>query len=116
MMAVRQTTPATREEGPPMESPRSSLLPTATAARLRRPGWRDPRLVVGVLLVACSVALGIWVVQAGRTTVGVYATTRAVVPGEVLAARDLTVVQATVPGGDAYLLESAALPPDAVVV
>lgn len=99
-----------------MESPRMSPLPTAPAARLRRPGWRDPRLVVGVLLVACSVALGIWVVQAGRTTVGVYATTRAVVPGEVLAASDLTIVQATVPGSDAYLLETAPLPVDAVLV
>lgn len=45
-----------------------------------------------------------------------YATTRAVVPGEPLASSDLTIVQATVPGQDAYLLESAPLPSDAVVV
>ena len=28
------------------------------AARLRRPTWRDPRLLVGVVVVALSVALG----------------------------------------------------------
>ncbi len=92
-------------------------LPTTPAPRLRRPGWRDPRLVIGVVLVACSVALGTWAVQSGRTTVGVYATTRAVVPGEPLAASDLTVVQAALPGHDgAYLLEAAELPADAVVL
>lgn len=94
-----------------------ATLPTTPAPRLRRPGWRDPRLVVGVVLVACSVALGTWAVQAGRTTVGVYATTRAVAPGEALTASDLTLVQAALPGHDgAYLLETADLPADAVVV
>lgn len=39
------------------------------AQRLRRPSWRDPRLGLGVLLVAASVALGSWAVaQADRTT------------------------------------------------
>src|SRR5699024_7184933 len=33
-------------------------LPSPAAVRLRRPGWRDPRLLLGVVLVAASVALG----------------------------------------------------------
>ena len=39
-----------------------SDLPVPTAARLKRPGWRDARLVVGVVLVLASVVLGSWVV------------------------------------------------------
>lgn len=52
---------------------RVALPPTARpsppALRLRRPGWRDPRLLLGVVLLAVSVALGSWAVgEAGRTT------------------------------------------------
>lgn len=43
--------------------------PSPPALRLRRPGWRDPRLLLGVVLLALSVALGSWAVgEAGRTT------------------------------------------------
>lgn len=53
-----------------MESSRTpDLTEMPTAVRLRRPGWRDPRLWVGVLLVAGSVVLGASVVgNADRTT------------------------------------------------
>ena len=37
----------------------TDLLPAPVAPRLRRPSWRDPRLVVGLVLVALAVALGI---------------------------------------------------------
>lgn len=51
----------------------ATVLPSARssppALRLRRPGWRDPRLLLGVVLVAASVALGSWALgEAGRTT------------------------------------------------
>ena len=37
----------------------SHLAPvTASAPRLRRPGWRDPRLIVGLVLLFGSVAAG----------------------------------------------------------
>src|SRR5690606_39019806 len=113
MMAVGRAASGCPRRGHPMDAP----LPTTPAPRLRRPGWRDPRLVVGVVLVACSVALGTWAVQAGRTTVGVYATTRAVAPGEALASSELPLVQAALLVHDgAYLLETAELPTDAVVL
>src|SRR5690242_3396447 len=47
-------------------------VPAPVAARLRRPGWRDPRLLSGVALVAGAVALGSWVVSSAQHTVPVY--------------------------------------------
>lgn len=61
------------------------------ALRLHRPGWRDPRLLLGVVLVAASVALGSTLVSAAGRTVPVFAAADALVPGDVLDADDLTV-------------------------
>ena len=44
-------------------------LPRPTAARLRQPAWRDTRLVVGVVLVLLSMAIGAKVVAAADDTV-----------------------------------------------
>jgi hypothetical protein len=54
------------------------------ARRLRRPTWRDPRLGVGVLLVAASVALGTWAVRDAAATVEVYAARDPLTPGDVV--------------------------------
>ena len=50
-------------------------------ARLRRPGWKDPRLLVGIVVVALSVALGSWAVSTASRTVTVYAAGAALTPG-----------------------------------
>ncbi|WP_418605469.1 hypothetical protein [Georgenia sp. SUBG003] len=50
------------------------------ARRMRRPTWRDPRLGVGVVLVAASVALGTWAVRDAAATVEVYAARDALTP------------------------------------
>lgn len=55
------------------------------ARRLKRPSWRDPRLGVGVVLVAASVALGGWAVSAAGQTEEVWAATGVLTPGEELA-------------------------------
>ncbi|MBN9374777.1 MAG: hypothetical protein J0I40_05175, partial [Cellulomonas sp.] len=47
-------------------------LPAPVAQRLRRPGWRDPRLLTGLALVAASVALGSWALRAAERTVPVF--------------------------------------------
>lgn len=61
------------------------VRPSPPALRLRRPGWRDPRLLLGVVLVAASVALGSWAVgEAGRTT-SVLVAGEDLVPGRPLA-------------------------------
>lgn len=63
-----------------------------TARRLQVPGWRDARLLVGVLLVLLSVAGGARLVTALDDTTPVYAATRTLLPGEQIAAEDLTAV------------------------
>ncbi|GEK21596.1 hypothetical protein [Cellulomonas xylanilytica] len=67
-------------------------LPAPVAARLRRPGWRDPRLLAGLAMVAASVLLGSWAVRTAQATVPVYVTRGALVPGDRVAAEDLAVV------------------------
>lgn len=67
-------------------------LPAPVAARLRRPGWRDPRLLAGVAMVAASVLLGSWAVRTAQATVSVYMTRAALVPGDRVSADDLAVV------------------------
>jgi hypothetical protein len=66
-------------------------LPAPVAARLRRPGWRDPRLLAGVALVAVSVALGSWVVRAAERTVPVYVARQTTVPGTAIGPEALAV-------------------------
>jgi len=84
--------------------------------RLRRPSWRDPRLGVGVLLVAAAVALGSWAVARADRTTDVLVAVEALTPGELLADADLR-PQAVRPDGlgDTYLAADADLPADAVV-
>ena len=68
-------------------------LPAPVAVRLRRPGWRDPRLLAGIAMVAASVLLGSWAVRTAQATVPVYVTRAALVPGNRVAADDLAVVE-----------------------
>mgnify|MGYP001172740860 CR=1 FL=1 len=85
------------------------------AQRLRRPSWRDPRLGIGVLLVAGSVALGSWAVaQADRTTEVLLAVTP-LTPGDRLAEAELR-PHAIRPDAltEVYLNGETDLPDDAV--
>lgn len=76
----------------------------APARRMRRPGWRDPRLGVGVALVAGSVALGVWAVRDAGATEPVYATSEAVMPGAVVRVEDLVLRDVRLgEAGDHYL-------------
>lgn len=63
------------------------------ARRLRRPGWRDLRLVVGLLLVLVSVAGGVRLVASLDDTTPVYAAARDLLPGQEVDADDLVAVQ-----------------------
>ena len=71
----------------------TDLLPAPVAPRLRRPSWRDPRLVVGVVLVALAVALGSWAVSTASRTVPVWAAAGPLTPGTELTAGDLRVTE-----------------------
>lgn len=92
-------------------------LPAPVAARLRRPGWRDPRLLVGVVLVAASVALGSWAVGAAQRTVPVWVARDVLAPGDALRASDLVVADVRLgAAADDYLRADRALPDDQVVL
>lgn len=78
-------------------------LPGPPARRLRRPGLKDPRLLVGVVLVAASAALGSWAVARAGQTVPVYVTAATLVPGDRLGPGDLLVRHVQLDDLTAYL-------------
>lgn len=73
-----------------------SLRPPAVgpagASRLRKPSWKDPRLLVGILLVCASVAGVVALVDTADRTVDVYALKANVSVGTEISPADLTVV------------------------
>lgn len=86
-------------------------LPTPTATRLRKPSWRDSRLIAGLLLVLASVVGGALVVRAVDDRVPVYAAKRQLVPGQALAADDLVRVDAQLGDADEHYLSASSAPP-----
>jgi hypothetical protein len=101
-----------------LERPRATThAPPAPAARLRRPTWRDPRLLVGVVVVALSVALGSWAVSAAGGTVAVYAAGTVLTPGSAVTTADLRAVDVRLgTQTDRYLLVEDGLPDEPVVL
>ena len=71
--------------------PDSPVSPAAR--RLATPRWLDTRLVLGVLLVLLSVLVGARVLAGADRSQLVWATSRALAPGSVLAAGDLVAVR-----------------------
>ncbi|HUX70666.1 MAG TPA: SAF domain-containing protein [Cellulomonadaceae bacterium] len=95
-----------------------SSLGGPVASRLRRPSWRDPRLMIGIGLVASSVALGSWLVSAAQATTGVYVARRTLVPGEAIGTDQLVVAQVRLDPAQAgrYVAADVGLPVDAVAL
>lgn len=90
---------------------------TATGARLKRPSWKDPRLLVGVLLVLASVIGVISLVGSADKTTDVYAARDSIAVGEKLSAEN--VVLAKVRLGETeehYLTLESGLPEGLVAV
>jgi hypothetical protein len=87
-------------------------LPTPVAPRLRRPGWRDPRLLAGVALVAASVVLGSWAVRTAQRTVPVYVARESIVAGQRVEPGVLAVVDVRLGAADVgrYLSADQPLP------
>ncbi|TDT82535.1 hypothetical protein DFO47_102466 [Arthrobacter sp. AG258] len=87
------------------------------AARLKRPSWRDPRLLVGVLLVLVSIAGVVFLVGSADRTTEVYAARDGIAVGERLTPEN--VVRAKVRLGDTeqhYITVADGLPQDVVAM
>jgi hypothetical protein len=88
------------------------------ARRLGSSRWRDPRLAVGVVLVATSVVVGARVVAAADDTVAVWSMRQDVSAGSALTAEDVTVSHvhfADAAEADRYFDGDQTLPDGAVV-
>jgi hypothetical protein len=115
MSPVTQITAAS----PPPMPPTPPLLPESSAARRLRPGrWRDPRLWLGLVLVAASVVAGARLLAAADDTVGVWAVVRDVGAGapltrEALVVRQVRFTDAATAAG--YLRADRPVPAGAVV-
>jgi hypothetical protein len=68
-------------------TPESATVPPAT--RAGRAGWRDPRLWIGVLIVAVSVVAGARLMASADDTVSVWAVAADAGPGARLSGEDL---------------------------
>ena len=63
-----------------------SVSATSAGARLKKPSWKDPRLLVGLLLVLASVVGVVSLVGAADQTTDVYVAREAIAVGEKLTA------------------------------
>ncbi len=88
------------------------------ASRSHRPGWRNPRLLFGIVLVAGSVVVGSRLLAAADDTVGVWAITRELPAGAALDAGDVERRQIRFPDAetaDRYLASDDELPAGATL-
>src|SRR3954453_12709513 len=102
-------------EGRPAMTLTSPRAETAVprAQRSRRPGWRNPRLLLGLLLVAASVVAGARLMAAADDTVAVWTVARDLPEGATLTADDLVRRQLGFPDeatADGYLAATDAPP------
>jgi len=84
-------------------------------ARLRRPGWRDPRLLIGVVLVALAVALGSWTVGQADRTAPVLVAHGVLTPGQPLSGERVGVMRVHLADASKYLTPDESLPTGAVI-
>ena len=78
-------------------SQRPASAASPAARRPTRPGWRDPRLAVGVLLLTGSVLVGARVLATADDTVAVWSTRTALASGQEVSTADLVPVQVRLP-------------------
>jgi len=69
------------------------------AGRLKRPSWRDPRLLIGLLLIAISVIAVTSLVRSADQTAPYYTANDVLTPGTVLKESDLLIAHVRVAEG-----------------
>ena len=96
----------------------STAAPTPPATRAATPGWRDPRLWVGVLIVAVSVVAGARLLSTADDTVPVWSVATDMGAGDEVHAEDLVATRVRFADtGDlaAYFTADDELPADLVL-
>jgi hypothetical protein len=92
-----------------------AAVPASDAPRLKKPSWKDPRLLIGVLLVVASTAGVIALLESQNDTTQVYAARDDLAVGSEFGADDLVAVPVQL--GDAagsYLMVADGVPEGAV--
>lgn len=90
---------------------------SAAAARLKRPSWKDPRLVVGILLVLASVSGVITLLAGADRTTEVFAARSSIAVGERITTEN--VIRTKVRLGETeqhYITAASGLPENAVAI
>lgn len=88
------------------------------AVRARPPGWRDPRIVSGVVIMAVSVLVGGWLLSSADDTVGIVVLRHSLPAGAQITEADLDTRQVQFADDDTaarYLHPGHRLPSDAVL-
>lgn len=67
--------------------------PSSFSPRLRRPGWRDPRLLIGVLLVCLSVFSAVLLIRSMDSRQEFWVASSDLAPGKVLTPDDFKVAE-----------------------
>ena len=101
---------------PTFEGVRVTEIASPRAARLAVPRWLDARLVLGVLLVALSIAAGARVFTAADNLTAVYVAAHDLVPGEHVASDDFAVDHVRLRGAAGNYIAASAAPPLGYVV
>lgn len=87
------------------------------AARLAKPSWKDPRLLIGILLVLASVAGVVALVGSAGRTVPMYAAKDALVVGQKITPESFTIVQVQLgDAGGKYMNSQVVLGENSVAV
>jgi hypothetical protein len=92
-----------------------SVSATATGARLKKPSWKDPRLLVGVLLVLASVVGVISLVGSADKTTEVFAARDAIAVGEKLTPENVSRVKVRLGEVEPHYITAESGMPDGVV-
>lgn len=88
---------------------------TAAMMRLRKPRWKDPRLIVGIVLVVASVLMGATLVSRLSETTPVLVARSAIVPGDPISAEDLVAVELRLGEQTGHYVGSAEAIPEGAV-
>ena len=89
----------------------TSISASSEGGRLRRPRWRDPRLLVGLVLVLASIAGVVALVGSSQRTAAYWAVVGDLPPGAPIEAGDLRAVDVNLgEAGERYLSADAPAP------